>query len=72
MNTDAAVWASEFARDHCVSGTESHPKYFSINITDLNSYGNAAGTSVDWNFHAVPQTYAAGQNTPITRGKILG
>src|SRR4051794_25920611 len=42
------------------------------NVTDVNKFTLALGTSLDWNYESTPQVYAAGQTVPFHGGKALG
>lgn len=52
---------------------ESGDSAFSnINVTDVDGYGNAFGTEIDYAYPTVPQTYANNTHATIRAGKGLG
>lgn len=42
------------------------------NVTDVNGYGYAFGTDIDYAFSTTPQTYAGNISTTLRAGKALG
>lgn len=42
------------------------------NVTDVNGYGLAFGSSIDFAFSSTPQTYANNATTTLRAGKALG
>ncbi|KAF2767445.1 hypothetical protein EJ03DRAFT_337672 [Teratosphaeria nubilosa] len=46
--------------------------YNNTNVTDVNGYGNAFGTDIDWQYQSVNQTYAGGSKQTLRAAKALG
>jgi choline dehydrogenase-like flavoprotein len=46
--------------------------YNNPNVTDVNGYGLAFGTAIDWQYESVNQTYAGGQRQTLRAAKALG
>lgn len=42
------------------------------NVTDIDGYGLAFGTDIDFAFSTMPQTYANNASTTLRAGKALG
>ncbi|KAH9826918.1 GMC oxidoreductase [Teratosphaeria destructans] len=46
--------------------------YNNTDVTDVNGYGNAFGTDIDWQYQSVNQTYAGGGKQTLRAAKALG
>lgn len=46
--------------------------YYNENVTDVNGYGLAFGTDIDYAYESVNQTYANGKAQTLRAGKALG
>lgn len=42
------------------------------NVTDVDGYGDAFGTEIDWAFQTINQTYAGGLTQTMRAGKAVG
>nr|BBE38580.1 FAD-dependent glucose dehydrogenase [Aspergillus bisporus]BBE38581.1 FAD-dependent glucose dehydrogenase [synthetic construct] len=43
-----------------------------VNVTDVNGYGRAFGTAIDWQYESVPQIYGGNSTQVLRAAKALG